>query len=97
MTYPVRRRSRTGSVRATSSPSISTRPPVGSTSRLIIRRVVDLPQPEGPTRASTSPGSTTRLSDPTATVPSGYSLRTASSSMRADTTPTLAVPAGGAR
>src|SRR5690606_14646931 len=75
----MRRRSRTGSVRVTSSPSSRIRPEVGSTSRLIIRSVVDLPQPDGPTSASTSCSRTARLSPATATVPSGYALRTASS------------------
>jgi hypothetical protein len=55
----------------TSRPSISIVPVVGSISRLIIFRVVDLPQPEGPTRTTISPLSTSRSSSCTATVPSG--------------------------
>jgi hypothetical protein len=42
------RRSWTGSIFSTSVPSIRIRPPVGSMSRLIIRSVVVLPQPDGP-------------------------------------------------
>ena len=48
----------------TSSPSTKMRPLVGSISRLIIRSVVVLPQPEGPIRA--------------AVIPSGISMVTAS-------------------
>ena len=44
------RRSLTGSWSVTSRPSISIVPVVGSISRLIIFSVVDLPQPDGPTR-----------------------------------------------
>src|SRR3569833_1656183 len=55
------------------------RPVVGSISRLIIFRVVDLPQPEGPTRQTTSPGFTSRSSSCTATVSSAYFLPTPSS------------------
>jgi hypothetical protein len=40
-------------------------------SRLIIRRMVDLPQPEGPIRTTNSPAGTSRVSEPTASVPSG--------------------------
>src|SRR5690606_19835807 len=47
---------------------------VGSTSRLIIRSTVDLPQPDGPIRTTTSPAATVRSSFSTATVPSGYCL-----------------------
>ena len=39
----------------TSSSPIRIRPEVGSISRLIIFRVVDLPQPEGPTKITVSP------------------------------------------
>ena len=42
-------------------------PAVGSMSRLIMRSVVVLPQPEGPTRTQSSPSGTVRLSSLTAT------------------------------
>ena len=64
------RRSFTGSWSITSRPSISIVPVVGSISRLIIFSVVDLPQPDGPTRQTSSPRPTTRSSSWTATVPS---------------------------
>ena len=38
-----------------SRPSKMTLPPVGSSSRVISRPVVDLPQPDSPTRPSVSP------------------------------------------
>ncbi len=38
------------------SPSITTRPAFGRYSPAIVRRIVDLPLPDGPTSASTSPG-----------------------------------------
>jgi hypothetical protein len=41
-----------------SEPSSSTRPVVGSTSRLAILSVVVLPQPDGPTSTQTSPPGT---------------------------------------
>src|SRR4051794_31052656 len=63
----------------TSRPSTKIRPLVGSISRLIIFNVVDLPQPDGPTRHTTSPGATSRSSSCTATVPSEYRFPTPSS------------------
>src|SRR5258708_4364936 len=50
----LRRSSCSGVVR-TSAPNISIAPPVGSTSRLIMRSVVVLPQPDGPTSAVSVP------------------------------------------
>ena len=50
ITYPMRRRSSCAGTVVTSSPATVIRPDVGSTSRLIIFRVVVLPQPDGPTR-----------------------------------------------
>ena len=67
----------------TSRPSRKIRPLVGSISRLIIFRVVDLPQPDGPTRQTTSPRRTSRSSSCTATVPSAYLLPTPSSRIMA--------------
>ena len=66
------RRSCTGSTPVTSRPSISIVPVVGSISRLIIFRVVDLPHPDGPTSTTVSPRPTSRSRSWTATVPSAY-------------------------
>ena len=68
MTYPMRRRSATGSIPVTSSPPTTMRPPVGSTSRLIIFSVVVLPQPDGPIRTQVWPAGTSRLNWSTAGV-----------------------------
>src|SRR5680860_1078921 len=71
-----RRRSSTLSCITSSSPMVIL-PDVGSTSRLIIRIVVVLPQPEGPTSTTNSPASISRLIESTAgsSVPA-YSLVT---------------------
>src|SRR5215469_15654687 len=45
---------------------------------LIIRRIVDLPQPEGPTSTISSPSATVRLTFRTAARPEGYVLLTPS-------------------
>src|SRR3954463_10097882 len=55
------------------------RPLVGSTSRLIIFIVVVLPDPDGPTRAHTSPSAISRSSSCTAVWPFGHRLVTPSS------------------
>src|SRR4051812_31908042 len=62
-----------------SSSSTRILPPDGSMRRLIIRRIVVLPQPDGPTSTQTSPSGTSRLRSSTATSPAGYCLRTDSS------------------
>lgn len=49
------RRSSFGSMDSASLPPIVIRPDVGSMRRLIIRIVVVLPQPDGPTNTTTSP------------------------------------------
>ena len=67
----MRRRSFTGLMWVTSSPSSSMRPVVGSISRLIIFSVVDFPHPDGPTKVTSSPRGTSRSSSRTATVPPG--------------------------
>ena len=41
-------------------PSTSTRPPLGARNPAMTRRSVDLPQPEGPTMATSSPRPTAR-------------------------------------
>src|SRR5664279_6048380 len=78
MTYPMPRLSCTASWDSTSSPPTLMTPDVGSTNRLTIRSFVDLPQPDGPTKASSSPGFTSRFRSATATVPSGNDLRVCS-------------------
>ena len=66
MTYPIRRRSRSGSLRVTSSPCSRIVPDVGSTILLIIFSVVVFPQPDGPTRITISPSAMLRSSASTA-------------------------------
>ena len=53
----------------TSRPLISTRPSVGRSNPASSRRAVVLPQPDGPSRASNSPGSSARSSPASACVP----------------------------
>src|SRR3954470_19296886 len=59
-----------------SLPSTEITPSLGSIIRLIIRRDVVLPQPDGPTKTVILPASTLRSSESTATVPSGKRLVT---------------------
>src|SRR5450631_4399945 len=66
------RRSSVGEVVEWSRSSIQIRPLVGSIIRLIMRRLVVLPHPEGPTRTVILPDGAVRLRLSTATVPSGY-------------------------
>src|SRR3954452_21236491 len=73
------RRSFTASARVTSSPPSRMRPEVGSTSRLIMRIVVVLPHPDGPTSTAIAPAGTSNESSSTAMVPSSYRLETRSS------------------
>src|SRR6478735_4457803 len=61
---------------AVSRSSMTMRPPVGSIIRLILRREVVLPHPDGPTSTVILPVGAVRLSASTATVPSGYCLVT---------------------
>src|SRR5947208_16648069 len=49
-----------------SFPATTIVPDVGSISRLIMRRVVVLPHPDGPTRHATSPSGTSKDRSPTA-------------------------------
>src|SRR3954468_1759466 len=77
------------------------RPDVGSTSRLTMRMVVVLPQPDGPTSTAIWPASMSRDSSSTATVPSPYCFRTRSSTIidRAASVPVgctaMVLPAAG--
>src|SRR6476661_7189676 len=50
-----------GGVAETSSPSMTTRPEVESSSPAMTLSKVDLPQPEGPTKTTNSPSVTSRL------------------------------------
>src|SRR5215831_15595352 len=52
-----------GGTLLTSTPSISIRPPVTSSSPAISRSKVDLPQPDGPTKTTNSPSSISRSTD----------------------------------
>src|SRR5262245_47672130 len=72
------------------------RPVLGSISRLTILSVVDLPQPEGPTRQTISPRATSRSSSRTATVPSAYVLPTPSSRIMASSVRSMDVTLLGA-
>ncbi len=58
-----------GGVFATSSPSSRMRPLVGCSKPAIMRRVVVLPQPDGPTIVKNSPGGMNRSMPSTATTP----------------------------
>ena len=49
-----------GGVRLTRLPSIATSPEVASSRPAMMRRSVDLPQPEGPTKTQNSPSATER-------------------------------------
>src|ERR1019366_10646664 len=66
------RRSSVGDVLEWSRSSIQIRPLVGSIIRLIIRRLVVLPHPDGPTRTVILPDGAVKLRLSTAAVPSGY-------------------------
>src|SRR5260221_5608650 len=73
-----------GSTSLTSWPSILMVPEVTSSRPATMRSAVVLPQPDGPTRTSSSPSPTARSSAETAVVPSGNRLVTDSSSIRAN-------------
>src|SRR5450432_15357 len=66
----------------TRSPIVSV-PDVTASSPAIMRSVVVLPQPEGPTRTSSSPLCASKLAAATPTCPLAYTLRTCSSFTRA--------------
>src|SRR4030081_1094313 len=71
-------RSAGGTSFTTRCPSVSV-PEVIVSSPATMRKVVLLPQPEGPTSTTNSPASTRRSTPCTATTPLSYSLRTRSS------------------
>src|SRR5690348_14253416 len=72
-----------GSSSVTSTSPIEIVPSVISSRPAIIRKSVDLPQPEGPTSTMNSPSSTARLTSSTATTPPENALVTFSSSIPA--------------
>ena len=86
MTYPMDRRSVVTGCCWMSLPSRRIVPSLGSTIRLIMRRVVVLPQPDGPTRTVIERSGISRESRSTATVPSGYRLVTDSIRIKAPET-----------
>src|SRR6218665_1251863 len=65
-TMPVGRFS--GGMRVTSSPSMAITPPLGVSKPPTMRSSVDLPEPDGPSRQTSSPSPTVRLNLSTATV-----------------------------
>src|SRR3954453_6360586 len=67
----------------TTSPPIFRSPSEMSSSPAIIRRAVDFPQPDGPTRIISSPSRICRFMCLTASKPSGYRLTTSSNSISA--------------
>src|SRR5450755_1271037 len=88
------RRSSVGEVVEWSRSSIQIRPLVGSIMRLIMRRLVVLPQPEGPTKTVILPDGAVRLRSSTAIVPSGYCLVTDSNRIIASPPQLGAEPTG---
>jgi len=70
MTYPIDRRSWLTGWLWMSVPSSRMRPDVGSIIRLIMRNVVVLPHPEGPTSTVMLPSGTSSDRSSTAVVPS---------------------------
>src|SRR5689334_25128146 len=67
----------------TTSPPMRSSPPVMSSSPAIMLSVVDLPQPEGPTRMMNSPSAISMFTSETASAPSGYRLVTLSRTISA--------------
>jgi hypothetical protein len=61
-------RSSSSGIERVSRPSMSTRPELGSTRRLIMRRRVDLPAPDVPTTTAIVPSSTRKDTSSTTTV-----------------------------
>src|SRR3954470_9029953 len=65
------------------SPPMRSSPSEMSSSPAIMFRVVDFPQPDGPTRMMNSPSATSMLTSSAPRVPSGYRLYTWSRTMSA--------------
>src|ERR1700730_18373230 len=72
-----------GALLLTTVPPMSTLPSVMSSRPAIMLRVVDLPQPDGPTRMTNSPSAISRLMWSIASAPSGKRLVTWSKTMSA--------------
>src|SRR3569833_3329930 len=72
-----------GALSLTRSPAMRSSPEVMSSRPAIMLRVVDFPQPDGPTRMMNSPSAISRATSCTAVVPSGYFLVTLSRTMSA--------------
>jgi hypothetical protein len=66
----MRCRSSSSGIESVSWPSMSTRPALGSTSRLIMRSRVDLPAPDVPTTTAIAPSSTEKVTSSTTVVES---------------------------
>src|SRR5215207_7492361 len=91
---PVLRRS--GGTPSTDCPAIEITPLEGSSKPPIILRVVVLPHPEGPSKATNSPFRTDREKSSTATVPSPKTLDTWSSTTSGEPCAMNVQPGGGA-
>src|SRR5215468_2166806 len=76
-----------GALSFTTSPPIRSSPSVMSSRPAIMFSVVDLPQPDGPTRMTNSPSAMSRLILSTASAPSGKRLVTWSRTMSATVSP----------
>src|SRR6185437_1823217 len=73
----------------TTLPPMRSSPSLMSSRPAIMLRVVDLPQPDGPTRIMNSPSAMSRFILSTASAPSGYLLVTFSRMISATATPVL--------
>src|SRR2546423_6478383 len=80
-----------GAIWLTTVSPIRSSPSVMSSSPAIIRRAVDLPQPEGPTRITNSPSATSRLMFLTASKPSEKRLLTPLRTISAIPSPPLSL------
>src|SRR6266481_9798167 len=76
-----------GVIWLTTLPPIRSSPEVMSSSPAIMLSVVDLPQPDGPTRITNSPSAMSRLTSSTASAPSGKRFVTWSRTMSATVSP----------
>ena len=84
MAYPIWRRSSTASTSATLRPLTDTLPALVGTNRFVTRRRVDFPQPDGPSKTTSSPGATSNDTSSTAARSApGYATRTRSNRIAA--------------
>src|SRR3954464_5158378 len=84
-----------GALSLTTSPPIFSSPSVMSSSPAIIRRAVDFPQPDGPTRITNSPSLISRLRSFTASNPSPKVLVTPSRTISAIWSSSLSLDCAG--